>query len=295
MDIVAYATDRPWMRKQQLRQLQEMVRVTQKVIKAETVDGLIRLPNWMEWRWCLGGCGGASRLRPGVGPCPAAASEHTSADRDPQRSVYRVADINAARNVAGGAINMAQRVMDCGDAGHILVSNVVAEVVGQVSTWSGSWTTGVKAEVKHGTRVHLYNLFTNDAGNPELPQKLRTRQPAGALALSTASRRKLVLILAVRTLVALVAGAYWYLHRPPKITDKAASRWLTLSTGARRARTARRTSYRSVVSSRRRCTGETGSAANTQDGPSRGAARVDGAQLCPGRETPSPLGATGVI
>src|SRR5207245_2874768 len=49
--------------------------------------------------------------------------------------VYRVADINANLNVAGGGINMAQRVMDCGDAGHILVSGAVAEVLRQLSVW----------------------------------------------------------------------------------------------------------------------------------------------------------------
>ena len=71
--------------------------------------------------------------------------------------VYRVADINAARNVAGGGINMAQRVMDCGDAGHILVSNAVADVLGQVGTWSKVLQDLGEAEVKHGVRIHIDN------------------------------------------------------------------------------------------------------------------------------------------
>jgi class 3 adenylate cyclase len=52
--------------------------------------------------------------------------------------VYRVEDINDARNVAGGDINIAQRVMDCGDAGHILISKTVADVLEQVSKWKTS-------------------------------------------------------------------------------------------------------------------------------------------------------------
>ena len=90
--------------------------------------------------------------------------------------VYRVQDINAARNVAGGGINIAQRVMDCGDAGQILISSSVADVLDQVSTWKTALHDLGEAEVKHGVRVHIYNLYTDDAGNPELPQKLRTAQ-----------------------------------------------------------------------------------------------------------------------
>src|SRR5271157_1540381 len=88
--------------------------------------------------------------------------------------VYRVADINANRNVAGGGINVAQRVMDCGDAGHILVSRAVAETLVQLTAWSQFLQDLGKVEVKHGVHVHIYNLHTGEAGNAELPQKLRT-------------------------------------------------------------------------------------------------------------------------
>src|SRR5256712_672872 len=87
--------------------------------------------------------------------------------------VYRVADINANLNVAGGGINMAQRVMDCGDASHILVSKSTADVLSQISNWAGSVKDLGEAEVKHGVRVHLFNLCTEDAGNPDVPQKLQ--------------------------------------------------------------------------------------------------------------------------
>ena len=87
--------------------------------------------------------------------------------------VYRVADINANRNVAGGGINMAQRVMDCGDAGHILVSRAVAETLVQLANWSPFLQDLGEVEVKHGVHVYIYNLHTGEAGNAEVPQKLQ--------------------------------------------------------------------------------------------------------------------------
>jgi DNA-binding NarL/FixJ family response regulator/class 3 adenylate cyclase len=86
--------------------------------------------------------------------------------------VYRVADINANRNVAGGGINMAQRVMEIGDAGHILVSRTAAEILAEVSTWREYLHDLGEAEVKHGASVHLFNLYTETAGNPENPARL---------------------------------------------------------------------------------------------------------------------------
>ena len=98
--------------------------------------------------------------------------------------VYRMADINANQNVAGGGINVAQRVMDCGDEGHILVSEVVADTLLQLGQWDHCLDDLGEAEVKHGLRVHLYNLHTEECGNPELPQKMR-----GTSAASPASEK----------------------------------------------------------------------------------------------------------
>ena len=94
--------------------------------------------------------------------------------------VYRIADINANRNVAGGGINMAQRVMDVGDAGHILVSKTVAEMLADVSTWRGRLHDLGQAEVKHGAHVHLFNLYTDTVGNPNVPARLSSaNRPPG--------------------------------------------------------------------------------------------------------------------
>jgi len=94
--------------------------------------------------------------------------------------VYRIADINANRNVSGGGINIAQRVMDCGDAGHILVSAALASVLKQVSSWSGALHDLGEVQVKHGVRVHVFNLLQDGIGNADLPAAVsRQRQADG--------------------------------------------------------------------------------------------------------------------
>jgi tetratricopeptide (TPR) repeat protein/class 3 adenylate cyclase len=135
--------------------------------------------------------------------------------------VYRIADINANQNVAGGGINIAQRVMDCGDAGHILTSQSVADVLGQLSSWKECLHDLGEAEVKHGVRVHLYNLYTDEAGNAGLPQKLQTAQKTAAAVRSKAKRKKLALgAVAAGALAALAIGGFLYPRRVNALTDK---------------------------------------------------------------------------
>jgi TolB-like protein len=132
--------------------------------------------------------------------------------------VYRVEDINDARNVAGGGINIAQRVMDCGDAGHNLISKSVADVLDQVSTWKAALHDLGEAEVKHGVRVHLYNLYTDEAGNRELPQKFHSAQTTAAAARSQSKRKKLLLgIVLMAAIAALVVGIFVY-QRPRQVS-----------------------------------------------------------------------------
>jgi eukaryotic-like serine/threonine-protein kinase len=138
--------------------------------------------------------------------------------------VQRVEDINANRNVAGGGINIAQRVMDCGDAGHILISKSVADVLDHVSTWKTALHDLGEAEVKHGVRVHLYNLYTDEAGNQELPEKLQTVQTTAAAARSRSKRKKVSLgVVATGVIAALLVGGFlYYRHwrQMSKLTDK---------------------------------------------------------------------------
>ena len=90
--------------------------------------------------------------------------------------VNEIVDVNERANVAGSGINMAQRVMDSGDAGHILLSRRVAEDLGQYSSWQPFLHDLKEVEVKHGVRVHVFNLYTGEVGNADLPQKFKESQ-----------------------------------------------------------------------------------------------------------------------
>jgi TolB-like protein/class 3 adenylate cyclase/tetratricopeptide (TPR) repeat protein len=115
--------------------------------------------------------------------------------------VYRVADVNANANVAGGGINMAQRVMDCGDAGHILVSKSMADVLLQLSQWSPYLTGLGECTVKHGVTVHVWNLASDELGNRERPRKFAPATPKK-------SKMPLAATLTLAA-VAIVAGVFW--------------------------------------------------------------------------------------
>src|SRR6266705_3033310 len=93
--------------------------------------------------------------------------------------VDQVKDVNNRSNVAGAGINIAQRVMDCGDAGHILVSKRVADDLAQDSLWQPHLHEIGEIEVKHGVQLGIVNVYTEELGNPESPAKLS--QPQAAL------------------------------------------------------------------------------------------------------------------
>ena len=82
-------------------------------------------------------------------------------------------DVNDQINVAGAGVNIGQRVMDCGDAGHILLSNHVAEDLAQYRHWQPHLHDLGECEVKHGLRLHIFNLAKENVGNPNVPQKFR--------------------------------------------------------------------------------------------------------------------------
>src|SRR5213596_3353854 len=90
--------------------------------------------------------------------------------------VSGVVDVNGRANVAGAGINMAQRVMDCGDAGHILLSKRVAEDLQQFKHWRPLLYHLGECEVKHGVRVELVNLYSDGIGNSRLPGKVKIAQ-----------------------------------------------------------------------------------------------------------------------
>src|SRR3954464_2994395 len=96
--------------------------------------------------------------------------------------VSAVTDVNDRVNAAGVGINVAQRLMDCGDAGHILLSKRVAEDLQQTGRWRPHLHSLGEVEVKHGERVHVFNFYSDEAGNSDRPKKLievkPDRQPA---------------------------------------------------------------------------------------------------------------------
>jgi TolB-like protein len=102
--------------------------------------------------------------------------------------VSEVTDVSGRTNITGGGINMAQRVMDCGDAGHILLSKHVADDLHEHRKWSPWLHDFGECEVKHGVRLGIVNLCRDGAGNPQLPKKVRafrhrqTRKRWGAIA-----------------------------------------------------------------------------------------------------------------
>src|SRR5213079_729906 len=85
--------------------------------------------------------------------------------------VNQVVDVNDRSNIAGAGIDIAQRVMDCGDAGHILLSKRVAEDLAPLPRWNPHLHELGECDVKHGRKVSLVNFYTAEIGNPALPQK----------------------------------------------------------------------------------------------------------------------------
>src|SRR5438876_3872617 len=94
--------------------------------------------------------------------------------------VSGVIDVTGKANVAGAGINIAQRVMDCGDAGHILLSKHVAEDLEEYPHWQPHLHELGECEVKHGVRVSVVNLYTAELGNPAVPEKLKAARVAAA-------------------------------------------------------------------------------------------------------------------
>jgi class 3 adenylate cyclase len=171
MDIVGYSKLLMDQQKEGLRKLQEVVLATDECRRAQK-DNLIRLPTGDGMALVFFGDPEAP-VR-----CAVEISRALRAQLDIELRmgvhsglVYHIADINTNMNVAGGGINIAQRVMDCGDSGHILLSKRVADDLGQLARWSGYLHDLGNAEVKHGVHVHVFNLCGEDFGNVESPAK----------------------------------------------------------------------------------------------------------------------------
>jgi TolB-like protein/class 3 adenylate cyclase/Tfp pilus assembly protein PilF len=124
--------------------------------------------------------------------------------------VNQVTDVNDRTNIAGAGINIAQRVMDCGDAGHILLSKHLADDLAEYRHWRPHLHDLGECEVKYGLRLHLFNLCKDGLGNPQVPEKLKRRswkQQAKVIRPVNPPRWP-KLLLAVALLVSAVALAF---------------------------------------------------------------------------------------
>jgi len=212
IDIVGYSKLLNEEQKERLNQLTEIVLATTPVRQA-TDEQLVRLPT---------GDGMALVFRRSAEEPARCALEVAEALRKhpelPVRMgihsgpVSEVTDVSGRTNIAGAGINMAQRVMDCGDAGHILLSQHVADDLVHSRQWASRLRDLGECEVKHGVRLHLVNLYAEPLGNAALPEKFQQAKPK-SLPRNNAGR-----IAALAVITVLVAGAAYYFvaHRAPK-------------------------------------------------------------------------------
>src|SRR5947199_3640615 len=191
MDIVGYSKLLIDEQSEALQELNEIVRKTDAVRAAETAGQLIFLPT---------GDGMALVFTGSVEEpveCALQLSQKLRAQPSlPVRMgihsgpVHQVKDANGRENIAGVGINIAQRVMDCGDAGHILVSKRVADDLAQQRRWQPYLHELGDVEMKHGVVVSLVNLYAETIGNPTPPSRLgKTR--GGVRAFSKGARKGL--------------------------------------------------------------------------------------------------------
>lgn len=128
-------------------------------------------------------------------------------------AVYRIPNINERTDVTGTGINMAQRVMDCGDAGHIIASGAVANILGGLDAWAEDFHDLGRVEIKGGDQVRIYNVYGHDYGNPETPATLLSRpnrittKPKWTerLRRATGARKRAVLVGAATLVLAVLA------------------------------------------------------------------------------------------
>jgi TolB-like protein/tetratricopeptide (TPR) repeat protein len=212
MDVVEYSTLLITEQSRIMAQLTEIVQSTARFRQADAEDKLLRLPTGdgmalvffndseapIECAMEISAAIKAHpdiRLRMGIHSGP----------------VNQIVDVNNRSNIAGAGIDVAQRVMDCGDASHILLSKRVAEDLAPFPRWNPHLHELGECEVKHGRKVSLVNFYTNEIGNPALPEKLR-RQKAAA---PSVRWRKPTLITAAISSIILLAAVFLFLAQHP--------------------------------------------------------------------------------
>src|SRR6516162_3426566 len=198
IDIVGYSQLLITQQSEHLETLRRIVRGTAQFRAAEAEGNLLRLPT---------GDGGALVFRTTPeAPVLCALEIAKELKKHPQLRVRMgihsgpvnaITDLNEQANIAGAGINIAQRVMDCGDAGHILLSKHVAEDLEHYPRWRAYLHDLGECEVKHGVRMSVVNLYTDEVGNSDAPEKLQVIQKHRARMRWTAIFSALLLFIGV--------------------------------------------------------------------------------------------------
>jgi serine/threonine-protein kinase len=193
-----------------LRELNKIVQGTEQFRRAEVENKLMRLPT---------GDGMALVFRDSAESPAQSALEISRALRTqgqiPVRMgihsgpVNEVSDVNNRTNLAGAGINLAQRVMDCGDVGHILLSKHVAEDLEHYGRWQPLLHDLGECEVKHGFRIGIFGLHNNEVGNQRLPEKIRKARAESDKTARVRTRQ----LMAALLLILIAAGAVFLIYR----------------------------------------------------------------------------------
>jgi TolB-like protein/class 3 adenylate cyclase/Tfp pilus assembly protein PilF len=209
LDIVGYSKLSVNEQRAQVEELNEIVRLCEQFRKAEAASRLLKIPT---------GDGMALVFYKSPEEPAQCAVEISRALKDNARLQVRmgihsgpvsgVVDVNERTNVAGGGINMARRVMDCGDAGHILLSRHVAEDLAEYERWREFLHDIGTFEVKHGVPVSVTNLYSDKIGNPRLPSKLQ------AVKRHRAQVRWAEVAIGLVILGAIIGAGFFFLRHP---------------------------------------------------------------------------------
>jgi TolB-like protein len=206
IDIVGYSKLLINEQSDQIQKLKEIVRGTEQVRLAEAESKLLRLPT---------GDGAALVFRNTLETPVICAMEIAKALKSHPElrlrmgihsgPVNEVTDLNEQANIAGAGINVAQRVMDCGDADHILLSKRVADDLEQYPRWRPLLEDLGECEVKHGQKISIVNFFSDELGNRELPQKFKAERQS-----KSSRTRTYRIVLVTVSIVGLLLGWAFY-------------------------------------------------------------------------------------
>jgi adenylate cyclase len=214
LDIVGYSKLSVNEQHGRVDELNGIVRLSEQFQKAEAANRILKIPT---------GDGMALVFYKSPEEPAQCAFEISRALKDNQRLQVRmgihsgpvsgVVDVNERTNVAGAGINLAQRVMDCGDAGHILLSHHVAEDLAEYEEWRPFLHDIGTFEVKHGARVSVTNLYSDEVGNPNLPSKLQAVNQA--LRKHRSHVRWAAVAIGLLLLAALAVAVLFFLRKGP--------------------------------------------------------------------------------